>query len=166
MPVHRHPIARSKVRDPLGPLPLDLALVVRLRATYDMVRAHDLRFAAIFYAKLFAAAPQVRAMFGDDLVLQARKLTAALDAVVANFENPSMNATMLADLGQRHARYGATPEHYELVISLLVESMEALLSPVASRRDLEEWRMALRLVSDHMIAAAEGGPTPNSQSHS
>ncbi len=154
MPMHRHPIALSKVTDPLALVPLDLALVRRLRASYERVRAHDLRFAESFYAKLFAAAPHLRAMFSADLVSQAKKLTGALNAVVDNFENPSANAAMLADLGRRHAAYGAKPEHYDLVVRLVVESMQEILGSSADRHDLEEWRMALQLISNHMIVAA------------
>jgi hemoglobin-like flavoprotein len=159
MPVHRHPVALSKAADPLAIVPLDLALVQRLRATYDRVRAHDLRLAELFYTKLFTAAPHLRSMFGSDLRSQAVKLTAALAAVVENFENPAANAALLADLGRRHATYGATPEHYDLVINLLIDSMQTLLGHDTTRRDLDEWRLALRLVSDQMISAA-AAPRP------
>ncbi len=154
MPVRKHPIAMSSAPEQLAHLPLDLGLVGRLRATYARVRAQDLRLAEIFYGKLFAAAPPLRAMFGADLVAQAQKLTLALDAVVDNLENPSTNTSALAELGKRHAGYGVTPQNYDLVIGLLVESMEELLGPGADRRGLEDWRMALRLISNHMISGA------------
>jgi len=154
MPVHRHPIAVSKATGSLLALPLDQALVQRLKATYALVRSKDAALAVIFYAKLFAAAPSLRPLFRSDLDAQAKKLIAALDAVVRNFEHPVENAAMLAALGRRHVAYGAKPEHYGLVIDLLVESMQELAGTAASPRDIEEWRMALRLISDQMIAAA------------
>lgn len=166
MPLKRHPVAVSNTIDPLARLPLDTALVARLRATYERVRAQDIRLAIIFYDKLFAAAPHLRPMFKGDLDLQSNKLIHALDAVVRKFENPTENAAMLAALGQRHAQYGAKPEHYGLVVDLLVEAMSTVLGPDVNPKELNEWRMALRLVSSQMIAAAEnpGSPTPGSLS--
>ena len=162
MPLKRHPVAVSNIVGTLVRLPLDNALVGRLRATYERVRAEDMRLATIFYDKLFAAAPQLRPMFKGDIGLQSKKLIHALDAVVLNFEKPTENAAMLAALGQRHAQYGARPEHYDLVINLLIETMETLLGPDVNPTALDEWRMALRLVSNQMIAAAEK-PAPSMQ---
>lgn len=159
MPVHRHPVAVAPIRDPLANLPLDLALVDRLRATYALVRARDTRLAEIFYGRLFSAAPHLRPMFKSAPADQARKLTDALDAVVRNLQEPAQNAAMLDALGRRHAEYGAKPEHYVLVIDLLIDSMREVLdappdAPATVERSLDEWRMALRLISDQMIRAA------------
>lgn len=164
MPVRRHPVALSTQLEHLSPLPLDLTLVRRLKTTYALVRAEEHRFTSTFYSKLFAAAPHLREMFGDDLAAQARKLTAALDAVVANLDCPTQNTQMLTELGRRHATYGVTREHYDLVITLLIDSMREVLSPHADDSALEEWRLALRLISDRMIvggslgAGGFGGP--------
>lgn len=158
MPVREHPIALSGSGGLLNGLPLDLALVGRLRSTYELVRASDRRFAELFYDKLFAAAPELRPLFRSDLATQAGKLMASLDVVVRNLEKPGENAAMLAALGKRHAAYGAKPEHYELVVKLLIESMQELLGPHADQRRLEEWRTALRLISSRMIAASVESP--------
>ncbi len=154
MPVKRHPVAVSQVRDPLARLPIDTALVARLRATYERVRARDQGLADIFYAKLFAAAPQLRPLFRGEPQAQAQKLTAALDAVVRNLEQPAENAAMLVELGKRHAQYGVKPEHYGFVTDLLVESMHELLGTDVDQSALEEWRLALRLISNQMLAGA------------
>lgn len=158
MPVHRHPIAVPKARDPLAMLPVDLALVQRLRETYERLRAQPTPFVEMFYRKLFAAAPQVRPMFKSDPDSQSQKLLAALDAVVRNLERPTETAAMLAAMGQRHAAYGAKPEHYDLVVALLIESMRETLGPSASEDRLEEWRLALQLISAQMIAASGRPP--------
>lgn len=157
MPVHRHPIAvpRGSTRENLRLefLPLDQALVTRLRSTYQQLHTADRQLAEVFYTKLFAAAPHLRSMFRDDPQSQARKLTAALDAVVDNLEHPARNAELLADLGRRHATYGVRPEHYTLVTALLIESMSDVLGPGASPAALDDWRLALRLIASQMLAA-------------
>lgn len=154
MPVRRHPIATSAVLATPVVIPIDVALIARLRTTYEQVRDRPLDFAERFYAKLFAEAPQLRALFRGDIADQARKLTASLDVVVQNLEDPAANAAMLAELGRRHVGHGARPEHYDVVVRLLVDAMAEVLGPGTDRRHLDEWRMALRLVSDRMIAAA------------
>lgn len=160
MPLRRHPVAVPHARDPLARLPLDTALVGRLRRTYERVRAREHRLAEIFYDKLFAAAPHLRSMFPSGPEAQSEKLMSALDAVVRNFEQPSENAALLADLGRRHADYGAQPEHYALVTDLLIESMRELLGAERDEQSMEEWRLALRLISSQMIGAAEEKSPP------
>lgn len=165
MPVRRHPVALPARPDPasarsLAALPLDHALIASLRASYDQIRAHDSRLAEIFYAKLFAVAPQVRGMFRSDPAIQAAKLMAALDIVVRNLESAGANAALLADLGRRHATYGARPEHYPLVTSLLIESMQELLGLRFSPQHRDQWSLAFALITKQMIAAAPSPPEP------
>jgi nitric oxide dioxygenase len=155
MPFHRHPVATAPQQKGLSLFPIDGALVGRLKASYARVRASEARLAEVFYARLFAAAPGVRPMFRAEPDAQARKLMDALDAIVRNLERPAENASMLAALGRRHAQYGATPEHYALVVELLVGSMKEVLGPDADAQILEEWRLALHLIAAQMIAAAE-----------
>lgn len=157
MPVHRHPVASGRKGSVLSGIPLDAALIERLAKTYRLVRAQDVRLAELFYTKLFAAAPGLRGMFSTDINVQARKLTLALDMIVSNLSAPEENAAMLAAMGRRHADYGAKPEHYAVVVELLVESMGELLGKAADANALQEWRMALTLVSRQMIEAAEAG---------
>lgn len=160
MPVYRHPIARSSLDSPLSRLPLDRGLVGRLQASFEPVRASGVRFGEVFYTRLHAAAPHLRAMFRSDPHTQSAKLVASLDAIVRNLANPDENAAMLNALGQRHAAYGVRPEHYDLVIDVLLDSLREILGPLAHEHALDEWRIALRLVSDQMIAAAQQPPAP------
>lgn len=153
MPVHKHPIAMQNSSDPLVNIPLDHALISRLKASYSMVREHNLKLAEIFYSKLFAAAPHLRPLFHTDPQVQSRKLISTLDAIVEHLAEPHKNMATLAALGRRHVEYGAKPEHYPLVIEMLVESVGDLLGARAEPHVLNEWRTALTLISEQMIAA-------------
>ena len=154
MPIRRHPVAAGAMTANLRAVPVDAALVARLRSVFERLLGHELHLGEIFYARLFAAAPYLKAMFHNTPAEQARKLIASLETIVRNFEDPESSAALLADLGRRHASYGVKAEHYDLVIKVMIESMEQLLGPNADQRLLDEWRMALRLISDQMIAAA------------
>lgn len=184
MPVHRHPVASAQANGSFTGIPLDKALIARLRSSFAAVRRHELRLGELFYHKLFTVAPHLRPMFRSEPQAQAAKLIAALDAIVSNLENPEANAAMITALGRRHAEYGARPEHYTLVTEFLVESMRELLAPTSQDMDaahpaqgaeqslsevLDEWRTALTLISQQMIAASksnasadqtDAGPTP------
>lgn len=152
MTLRRHPVAVSVRPTDFSRLPIDRELAARLEATYRKVREREQRLAEVFYEKLFTAAPQLRAMFRSDASSQAQKLMASLDAVVQNLSDPESNAGMLMELGNRHAGYGAKPEHYALVTQLLVESMREVLGDAADARSLEEWRTAFTLISRRMMA--------------
>ena len=156
MPVRRHPMAQSNEDLLLDLIPVDDALIARLQRVREVIREGDWKLATIFYNKLFAAHPNLRDLFPDDLKQQAGKLIATLDVVLGNLQRPEANARMLAELGIRHVQYGAKPEHYEIVVELLVNSLEELLGLTASAQIIVEWRTALRLISDQMIAAAGG----------
>ena len=173
MPVRKHPVATTQANtngssDPAGSIPLDLALIQRLRSSYAEVREHDLRFAEIFYESLFRAAPHLRPLFRSSPQDQAAKLVASLDMVVENLARPDANAAMLAALGRRHTDYGARPEHYAVVTELLVDAMARVLGPSADAGVLAEWRVAIGLVSRQMIAGAEsaGSVRPGTAGHS
>lgn len=155
MAVKRHPVAVDITGDALARVPLDTALVSRLRATYDAVRVQELRLAETFYTRLFAIAPHLRGMFPSDIRGQAAKLTAALDAVVHNFEDPAANVAALSQLGRRHAGYGVKPEHYAIVVDLLIASMREVGGDALDESRLQEWRWALRLISQQMLAAGD-----------
>ena len=154
MTVRRHPMAVNKEDMRLKRFPLDLDLVSRLRSTHARLREQGTRLADKFYERLFIVAPQLRPMFRSDLSTQSQKLMAVLDAVVQNLERPDDNAALIADLGKRHAGYGVKPKHYDLVIDLLVETMGEVLKFDSTCEELDEWRTALRLISDQMINAS------------
>lgn len=154
MPIRRHPVAVCSIAASLSALPVDAALVVRLRTVFDRLRAHELRLGEIFYARLFQSAPHLKSLFHNSPAVQAQKLMQSLDTVVQNFENAEWNAALLDELGRRHASYGVKSDHYDLVIDLLIEAMQQLLGPDIDRLHLDEWRLALRLISDQMIAGA------------
>ena len=157
MPVHRHPVAVSQAPGALAGIPLDRDLSGRLRASFGLLRSEGTRLGEVFYEKLFAAAPQVRGMFRTEPRAQSAKLLASLEAIVRNLENPAANEAMISEMGRRHVGYGARPEHYPLVVGLLVESIAEVLGPRGEARTLEEWRTALELVSRQMLAGGGGG---------
>jgi hemoglobin-like flavoprotein len=154
VPFRRHPLADPRVSSRFTGTPIDADLVARLRDSHEQLAAQGTAFSERFYRKLFEAAPGLRSMFKSDPNSQAEKLASMLGEIINNLEATGDNTRLLAELGRRHAGYGAKPKHYDLVTTLLVESIRETLALDAEATIIDEWRMMLRLISDQMIAAS------------
>jgi nitric oxide dioxygenase len=62
-----------------------------------------------FYERLVEVAPQVRALFPDDMAEQRRKLMATLAVVVNGLGNLKAILPAASALAKRHVEYGAQP---------------------------------------------------------
>ena len=71
--------------------------------------------ADLFYGRLFEIAPQVRAMFPDDLSEQKKKLMAMLGTAVAGLNRLDTLMPAVQALGRRHGGYGVKAQHYASV---------------------------------------------------
>ena len=74
----------------------------------------------LFYDRLFEIAPQVKAMFPNDMTEQRRKLMVMLAAVVKGLGNLDSILPAASALAKRHVGYGAQAEHYPVVGSALL----------------------------------------------
>src|SRR5258708_14075527 len=71
--------------------------------------------AMLFYNRLFDIAPQMRAMFPDNMIEQRRKLIAMLAGVVKGLGNLEQVLPAAGALAKRHVRYGVKAAHYPMV---------------------------------------------------
>lgn len=107
---------------------LDAADLTALRV--DLAGLDADTFSLDFYRELFDVAPGVRGLFPSDLTEQRRKLMAELGtliSMVAGCVDGRLDATVarLHDLGARHAAYGAEPEHYAVVGTVLLATLQS-----------------------------------------
>jgi hemoglobin-like flavoprotein len=112
--------------------------------------------AVIFYDRLFELAPQVRAMFPDDLTEQRKKLMATLAVVVGGLGNLPSVLPAAAALAKRHVDYGAKPEHYPVVGAALLGTLETGLGEAWTPPLAAAWTAAYGTLSGYMIAEAYG----------
>ena len=80
--------------------------------------------ADLFYDRLFDIAPDVRALFPEDMKEQKKKLIAMLATAVNNLHRVETVVPAVEDLGKRHLAYGVTPQHYEPVGAALLWTLE------------------------------------------
>ena len=114
--------------------------------------------AVLFYDRLFEIAPQVRAMFPADMTEQRKKLMAMLAAVVNGLANLESILPAASALAKRHVAYGAKAEHYPVVGSALLGTLEKGLGEAWTLELAEAWTAAYGTLSGFMIAEAYGRP--------
>jgi hemoglobin-like flavoprotein len=112
--------------------------------------------AELFYDRLFVTAPQVRAMFPDDMTEQRRKLMATLAIVVNGLNNLDTILPAASALAKRHVGYGAEAAHYPVVGQALLWTLEQGLGPSWTPDVAAAWTGAYRTLSEFMISEAYG----------
>ena len=112
--------------------------------------------AEIFYDRLFALAPQVRALFPDDMTEQRRKLMATLAIVVNGLTNIQTILPAASALAKRHVAYGAQPGHYPVVGDVLLWTLEKGLGPTWTPDVAAAWTAAYTTLSEFIIGEAYG----------
>src|SRR5260370_41948612 len=114
-----------------------------------------------FYDRLFDIAPQMKAMFPDDMIEQRRKLMATLAVVVKGLGNLEQVLPAASALAKRHVSYGAKARHYPVVGAALLWTLEKGLGDGWTPEVADAWRAAYRTLTSYMVSGAYGlGPVP------
>ena len=112
------------------------------------------RAAALFYGRLFEMAPETRALFRSAMNRQGRKLMSTLVTIVNSLGDFDALVPVVRDLAKRHVAYGVVPEHYALVGSALLWTLEQGLGEEFSPTLRAAWEAAYSALSEVMIAYA------------
>ena len=112
----------------------------------------------LFYDRLFEIAPSGRAMFPADMTEQRKKLMMMLAAVVNGLGNLDSILPAASALAKRHVGYGAKAEHYPVVGSALLWTLEKGLGEAWTPELAAAWTAAYGTLSGFMIAEAYGRP--------
>lgn len=111
--------------------------------------------AAIFYADLFSRAPQVKALFVEDMDRQGRKLINTLGAVVAQLDMLDLLVPMLRDLALRHVAYGVQPKDYAPVGEALGTMISKCCRSMPDPECSAAWLAAYSHLAETMIALSD-----------
>jgi hemoglobin-like flavoprotein len=135
---------------------MDSTQVKLVQESFAKVARISEKAAVIFYDRLFEVAPAVRAMFPDDMTEQRKKLMTMLAAVVNGLSNLESILPVASALAKRHAGYGAKPEHYPVVGSTLLWTLEKGLGAAWTPDVAAAWTAAYGTLSGYMISEAYG----------
>ena len=109
----------------------------------------------LFYERIFTLAPEARALFGDDIALQASRTMAAVKTAVDGLDDIEHVAPFLVRLGARHVRYGVVPAHFELVGEALLWTLEQGLGEAFTPEVHDAWAAAFGVIARAMLIGME-----------
>ncbi len=130
-----------------------------LAESWDAVTGRRDEIAQAFYGVLFERHPELRSLFArTDMRAQYEKFAGMVDEIVALRTEPHRFVRSAILLGQRHAAYGVTRDHYAPAGAALVEALAAALGPAFTPAVREAWSEGYLLMSSIMCRAAERAP--------
>jgi len=135
-------------------MPLPQESVERLERSFEQLKPNGERLVDVIYTRLFEKAPQVRAMFPDDLTEQRKKLLGAVALAVGSLRSLDKLVPVLEEMGARHVQYGALDAHYPVVVDAMLDAVEEVAGPIWTPELGADWKTALELISNTMIAGA------------
>jgi len=132
--------------------------ILLVQASFDLVRPIADQAAETFYNRLFEIAPHYRHMFKNDIKKQGAMLMSTLGLAVGSLNNLEKILPAVRALGQRHAGYGVTAEHYQPVAEAFLWTLEFYLGEEFTPALKEAWVEAYTTLAGVMIAASESVP--------
>jgi nitric oxide dioxygenase len=126
-----------------------------LETSFDLVAPRGDELMDEFYSRLFAAAPAVKPLFPEDMRRQKTMLLGALVLLRKSLRDLDAIVPKLRELGARHVAYGAEPEHYPVVGTVLIASMAAIAGDAWTSEFEVAWSEAFEIVAATMLEGAE-----------
>ena len=127
-----------------------------LETSFDHIAPRGDQLVDLFYSRLFAVAPHVKPLFADtDLKRQKAMLLAALILLRKSLRDLDSVTPTLRDMGARHVRYGAQPQHYPVVGEVLIASMAQVAGEAWTPEYQQAWTEAFAVVAGVMLEGAE-----------
>jgi len=108
-----------------------------------------------FYARLFTANPDFRALFPSSMTAQRERMFAALAKIVYGLDNRRESGEILDQLGRTHRRFGVTQAHYKPFFTALRDTAKHFIGPAWTTETASAWQVALDYISATMLAAAD-----------
>ena len=133
-----------------------------LRESFALVADDSDRVVSHFYALVFTEYPALRDMFPPMMDAHRDRMFQALVRIVHQAEHCDGLAAYLRQLGREHRKFGARPEHYDMVWRCLVSALKRYAGTAWTPDMDAAWLAAYRLIAGKMIEAAEeaGQQTP------
>jgi len=129
--------------------------ITALETSFDQIAVRGDELVDVFYSRLFAVAPGVRPLFaGTDLKRQKGMLLATLVLLRRSLRDLDSVVPKLREMGARHVRYGAQPEHYPVVGQVLITSMAQIAGDAWTLEYELAWTEAFSVVAGAMLDGA------------
>jgi hemoglobin-like flavoprotein len=128
-----------------------------VKKTWKIFRAIDPSLVGdTFYSKLFMDNPRLRAMFPKQMDKQYIKLIDMLSIIVSRLDRLEELTDDIALMARRHVSYGVRPDHYKMVGSALLWTLQHGLGTDWTPEVKNAWIKCYTILSDTMINASSG----------
>ena len=138
---------------------MDKQTVALVQDSWARVEPMAAAAGTLFYTNLFAAAPELQALFKGDMVAQATKLMQMISVAVGKLDQLDALVPVLQQLGQRHAGYGVVPAHYAVVGAALLNTLDQGLGPAFTPETRQAWTEVYGMMARVMVDAAPANAT-------
>ena len=108
----------------------------------------------VFYTKLFYDHPELRKMFPQEMEEQNKKLIDMLNVIIERLENLDELKGEIIAVAKRHVDYGVKTEHYNMVGTALLWTLQKALGKDWTEELRTAWISCYTVLSDTMITAA------------
>ena len=125
-----------------------------VRTTFATLAVMPEVAAALFYERLFAANPNFRLLFKNDMRIQGDKLITMLALVVSDLTEPGQIQPAIRDLAVRHVTYGVKLSDYDALLEALLWTLEQALGEDFTPAVREAWTICYDELACEMKAAA------------
>jgi hemoglobin-like flavoprotein len=132
-------------------------VIAAVCASCRAVADRPVRLAEAFYEHLFEIAPQLRAMFADDLTEQMQRMSDTLLGAIARLEifDTAQLEAALRRLGADHrTRHGVEAEQYRYVGHALTRAVRDVAGLGYSGALSSSWIAVYQYIAGHMTAGA------------
>jgi nitric oxide dioxygenase len=126
-----------------------------VQSSWDFVLLHNSNAGVIFYSRLFEIAPELKPLFSENQKVQAQKLVSMISFAVQKLNSIGEIVEDVRTLGKRHKKYNVKPEHYAIVASALLWTLEKALPDQWNAEMKESWVAVYTVLSSTMISAAQ-----------
>jgi nitric oxide dioxygenase len=130
--------------------------VACVRQSYTTVSKRANEACTIFYNELFSIAPDLKALFPDDLTQQRHKFMQMVSAIVFGLDNIAGISNYVSDLGRRHMVYDIEDEHYTYLGEAFIAMLSKVLENEFTLEVRESWEAAYDMLARLMREASEG----------
>lgn len=129
-----------------------------VRLTFAQAMNRKVHLGRAFYERLFAIAPDTRALFHGDMDSQARKLMDTLALAIGSLRETPALGGILEAMARRHVGYGVRDEHYDKVGEALLWTLEKEFGDAFTLEVRKAWATLYGDVAAVMRKAAAGAP--------
>ena len=125
--------------------------VLLVQSSFHQIAPRLIAFGERFYAVLFDVNPELRALFKNDLAVQQRMLVSMLNSLVRGLNRLAEIEGGVRALGQRHCRYGTSPDHYDKVANALLLTLQEFLGDDFTPEIRAAWIAVFGTISGLML---------------